>query len=364
MSSRFGEILRVSIFGESHGEAVGVLVEGLPAGEEIDIGRLEAFMARRTPGGELSTARREPDIPHIVSGLLNGRTTGTPLCAVIENRDARPGDYSRLRDTPRPGHADYPALARYGAGADLRGGGHFSGRLTAPLCAAGAICLQLLERRGVTVGAHIHSIGGAADTPLDPVAVTAEQLAGIGKRPLPVLDAKAGERMRAEILAAARAGDSVGGTVECCALGLPPGLGGPLFGGMESRLAAVLFGIPAVKGIEFGAGFSVSEMRGSENNDAYCWKDGRVQTETNRHGGVLGGLTTGMPLLLRAAFKPTPSIGLEQKTVRLTDGTDTVLRISGRHDPCIVPRAVPCVEAATAAVLLDCMLQYACGKFA
>jgi chorismate synthase len=233
MSSRFGEILRVSIFGESHGEAVGVLVEGLPAGEEIDIGRLEAFMARRTPGGELSTARREPDIPHIVSGLLNGRTPA-PLCAVIENRDARPGDYSRLRDTPRPGHADYPALVRYGAFTDLRGGGHFSGRLTAPLCAAGAICLQLLERRGATVGAHIYSIGGAADAPLDPIAVTAEALAGIGKRSLPVLDAEAGERMRAEILAAARAGDSVGGTVSGCALGLPPGLGGPLFGAWKA----------------------------------------------------------------------------------------------------------------------------------
>ena len=363
MSSDFGNALRVSVFGQSHGRAVGVVVDGLPAGEEIDLEALQRFLDRRRPGdGPLSTARKETDIPEFLSGLEEGRTCGAPLCAVIRNADQRSRDYGELADKPRPGHADYTAWAKWGGRADMRGGGHFSGRLTAPLCVAGGIAKQILARRGVFVGAHLAAAAGVPDRPfpLYPTAALFEELAA---RPFPVLDEKAGERMRAAILAAKNDLDSVGGVVECAAVGLPAGLGDPMFGGVENRLAAALFGVPAVKGLEFGEGFRAAGLRGSENNDAFAVEDGTVRTKTNRAGGILGGITTGMPIVLRAAFKPTPSIGREQETVSLSRMESAELTIRGRHDPCVAHRAVPVVEAVTAAVLLDMLLEGNHGTF-
>lgn len=358
MSSTIGERIRITVFGESHGEAVGVVLEGLPAGEPVDGDCLQAFLNRRAPGrSPLASARSEADRPRFLSGLKAGRATGAPLCAVIDNGDARPEDYASVADVPRPGHADYPASVRYGGHADLRGGGHLSGRLTAPLCVAGGIALQALARRGVTVGAHIASIGEEMDTPFDPVLVSADDLLAPGKRPFPVIGEEAGARMQAAIAEAMACGDSIGGTVECGATGLAAGLGAPIFGGVESRLSALLFGIPAVRGVSFGAGFEAARMRGTQHNDAYAVRGGAVVTETNRHGGVLGGMTTGMPLLLHVAIKPTPSIAAAQRSVRLSTLRGEAIRVHGRHDPCIVPRAVPCVEAATALALLDVLLE-------
>lgn len=354
-----GERLRVSVFGESHGPAIGAVADGLPSGEAADLAALAAFMARRAPGGALSTARREADAVRVLSGLCGGVTTGAPLCVLIENADARPGDYRRFAAVPRPSHADYPALLRYRGHADLSGGGHFSGRLTAPLCAVGGLCLQMLARRGVTVGARLMEAGGEADDPIDSQALTPQALRALAQKPLPVCSDEAGGRMRAAIEAARAAGDSVGGVVELFALGLPGGLGDPMFGGVENRLAAALFGIPAVRGVEFGAGFAAARMRGSAHNDAYCLKDGRVRTRTNRHGGALGGITTGEPLVARLALKPTPSIAAAQRTLELVSGEETELRVGGRHDPCVAVRAVPAVEAVAAIVLLDLLLSRA-----
>ncbi|MCX4371136.1 MAG: chorismate synthase [Dysosmobacter sp.] len=363
MSSEFGNLLRVSIFGQSHGKAVGVVIDGLPAGEEIDPAELQRFLDRRKPGtSPLSTARRETDVPEFLSGLENGRTCGAPLCAVIQNADQHSKDYGELRDKPRPGHADYTAWTKWSGHADMRGGGHFSGRLTAPLCVAGGIAKQILSRRGIHVGAHLVSAGGVRDISF-PLHPTAQLFAELADKPFPVLDEKAGEEMRAAILAAKQDLDSVGGVIECAAVGLPAGLGAPMFGGVENRLAAVLFGIPAVKGLEFGEGFRAAELRGSENNDPFMMEDGQVRTRTNHAGGILGGITTGMPLVLRAAVKPTPSIGRPQETVHLSSGETAELTIHGRHDPCIAHRAVPVVEAVTAAVLLDLLLEGNHGTF-
>ena len=363
MSSEFGKILRVSVFGQSHGKAVGVVLDGLPAGEEIDLEALQRFLDRRRPGtGPLSTARRETDMPEILSGLRDGKTCGAPLCAVIQNADQRSGDYRELQDRPRPGHADYTAWAKWGGHADMRGGGHFSGRLTAPLCVAGGIAKQILARRGLFVGAHLSAVAGVADRPF-PLYPTAELFDEIASRPFPVLDEEAGERMRSAILAAKSDLDSVGGVIECAAAGLPAGLGDPMFEGVENRLAAALFGIPAVKGVEFGEGFRAAALRGSENNDPFAVEDGRVRGMSNHAGGILGGITTGMPLVLRAAVKPTPSIARPQKTVRLSAMEDTDLTVHGRHDPCVAHRAVPVVEAVTAAVLLDLLLEGNHGTF-
>ena len=357
MSFQWGERVRIGIFGQSHAAAIGVTVEGLPAGESVDQAELEAFLRRRAPGrGELSTARREQDRPKILCGLLDGKTCGSPLTAVIENTDVRSADYDALKEVPRPGHADYPAFVKYGGAADLRGGGSFSGRMTAPLCIAGGICLQLLRRRGVEISAHIAEIGGVRDESFDPLGVGLETMARLREAELPVLNREQGEAMRRAILEAKAAGDSVGGVVECLIQGLPAGLGGPLFEGLDGKLAAILFGIPAVKGVEFGEGFGAARLRGSENNDAYAVRSGRIVTETNHAGGVLGGISTGMPLLFRAAFKPTPSIAREQKSVRLSTLEETTLTVGGRHDPCIVPRAVPVVEAAAAIAALDALL--------
>ena len=356
MSSEYGNKLKISVFGQSHGKAVGVNIDGLPAGQRIDMDELKAFMARRAPGGELATKRREPDEPVFLSGIENGVTCGFPICAVIENRDTRSGDYAGLTDTPRPSHADLSAINRYGGDVDMRGGGHFSGRLTAPLCIAGGIAKQILAKRGIYVGAHLKSVGPVSDVsfPLEPAK---ELFDLIASRKLPVIDEAKGEKMAEEIRNAAAEMDSVGGTVECAVTGLPAGLGSPMFDGIENRLALALFGIPAVKGLEFGAGFESSKLRGSENNDPFVIRDGGVVTETNNCGGILGGISTGMPIVLRAAFKPTPSIGKEQRTVHLPTMTETTITIKGRHDPCIAVRAVPVVEAVTATVILDILLE-------
>ena len=357
MSSYLGRNLHVSVFGQSHSPAIGVCVDGLPAGERVDPEELQSFLKRRAPGQTAtSTPRKEADEARILCGLADGVTCGAPLAAVIENTNTRSQDYARLRDVPRPGHADYTAQVRYGGFQDVAGGGHFSGRLTAPLCIAGGIALQILARRGVQVSAHIQSIGEIEDRPFDSMGEQAEILDRLKAAPFPVLDEKAGERMRASILQARSERDSVGGVVECIAQGLPAGLGDPMFGGMEGRLAAALFGGPAVKGVEFGAGFGAARMRGSEHNDPFALREGRVVTKTNHAGGILGGITTGMPILLRAAFKPTPSIAMEQDSVSLSRMEAEKLVVTGRHDPCIVPRAVPVVEAVTALVLLDALL--------
>ena len=356
MSSMFGEHVRISVFGQSHGPCVGAVLDGLPAGERIDEAVLAAFMARRAPGQRLSTPRKEPDRVRIVSGLADGVTCGAPLCLIIDNTDTRSSDYAQLRRVPRPGHADLPAHLKWRGFNDVRGGGHFSARLTAPLCAAGNVLMQLLTRRGVRIGAHLYAACGEKDQPFDPLSVSPAELDLCASRYPAVLDEAAGERMMARVSALRDAGDSGGGIVECAVLGLPAGLGDPMFGGLENRLSAAVFAIPAVKGIEFGEGFAAASLTGSVNNDGYRMRCGRPVPVTNHAGGILGGLSTGAPLLFRAAFKPTPSIALEQRSVDLQSGTDTSLSVSGRHDPCVALRAVPCVEAAAALVIADVLL--------
>ena len=358
MSSTMGNKLRLTIFGQSHGAAVGGVLDGFPPGMRVDFDALEAFSARRRPGqNALSTARKEADIPEFLSGLRDGVTCDAPLAFVLHNTDTRSGDYEKLADCPRPSHSDWPAHVHSGGQNDVRGGGHFSARLTAPLCIAGALCLQALAARGIHVGAHIASIAGIPDERFDPVTVSPELFRAIAAKPFPTIDDEAGARMQQAVLDARTQADSVGGVVECAVTGLSAGLGGPMFDTVEGRLAYALFGVPAVKGLEFGSGFAGSGMRGSENNDPYRVENGVVRTESNHAGGILGGLTTGMPIVFRAAFKPTPSIGRPQRSVSLSRMENTELVIKGRHDPCIVPRAVPVVEAATAVTILDILLE-------
>lgn len=357
MSSIWGERLKISIFGESHASAIGVVVDGIPAGECIDFKKLQSFLDRRAPGRRaFHTPRRESDVPEFVAGVQNGVTTGAPILALIRNENTRSKDYDLFRDVPRPSHADYPALLRYHGFQDIRGGGHFSGRLTAPLCIAGALALQILSRKGVAVGAHISAIGAARDEPFDPVGIRADLLQEVAGKILPVLDDRAGEEMLEIIEAARMEEDSVGGVIECAAVGYPGGIGTPMFDGLENRISAAMFSIPAVRGIEFGAGFSAADMRGSTHNDEYTVDNGSIRTKTNHHGGIIGGISTGMPIVLRIAVKPTPSIGREQGSIRLSSMEAVPLKIEGRHDPCIVPRAVPCVEAVMGIVLLDRLL--------
>lgn len=358
MSSTWGDRLKISIFGESHSGGIGVVIDGFPAGIEIDFNEVARFMARRAPSGQsYSTKRREADTPEVLSGILNNVTCGTPICCVIRNTDTRSQDYASIALKPRPGHADYTGFVRYGGYNDPRGGGHFSGRLTAPLVFAGALCRQLLAAKGVTVGAHISEIAGISDTPFNEAAVTAQELRALWEKPLPVLNEARGEQMLAAIEQKRMECDSVGGVVECAVVGLPAGLGSPMFGSVEGILSGLLFGIPAVKGVEFGAGFAAARMAGSEHNDAFIIKGGAVKTKTNHHGGILGGITSGMPLVFRAAFKPTPSIAQQQQTVDLAAMAEAQIEVQGRHDPCVVPRAVPCVEAAAAVALADIFLQ-------
>ena len=356
MSSEFGKTLRVSIFGESHGPAIGVTVQGFPAGEKVDMDKLNAFLSRRAPGrNEFTTKRKEADTPEFISGLNGDVLNGAPLTALIRNSDQHSSDYSSIADTPRPSHADFTARLRYGDSVDLRGGGHFSGRLTAPLCIAGGIAKQLLEDRGVLVGAHLISVGSAIDVsfPLHPSKELFDELAA---KELPVINDDAMLTMKEEIIEASEAQDSVGGIVECCVTSFPGGYGDPMFDGIESLLASTLFGIPGVKGVSFGSGFSAAYQRGSEHNDPFYINDGKIETETNNSGGIQGGITNGMPILVQVAFKPTASIGRPQKTVSLSKMEETEINIVGRHDPCIAVRAVPVVEAAVSCVLLDILM--------
>ena len=331
MSSIYGRRLAVSIFGQSHSPAIGVTVDGFPTGYKVDFEELAAFMARRAPGrNRYSTPRREADEVEFISGIKDGYTCGAPITAIIKNTNTRPTDYGDIPDVPRPSHADYTSFVKYGSHADFSGGGHFSGRLTAPLCVAGALAIGLLREWGVEISAHPIEIGGVSGSE---------------------------DEMLAAIDAARAAGDSVGGVIECIADGVPAGIGDPIFDGMENRIASAVFGIPAVLGIEFGAGFAAARMRGSEHNDRFVTDGTSVRTETNRHGGILGGITSGMPFLFRVAMKPTPSIAAEQSSVRLSEMTAERISVGGRHDPCIVLRAVPCVESACAIALLDAWLE-------
>ena len=353
MSNVFGEKVKITLFGESHGNGIGAVIDGLPSGFAIDFDALARDMARRAPGSSpLSTTRREADEVEVLSGVFEGKTTGAPLAVLIRNTNTRSGDYQP--HLPRPSHADYVADVKYGGCQDYRGGGHFSARVTAPLVWAGSLARQILEQKGVSLAAHIARIGAVEDTRF--TQPDAALLQALPNKPFPVLDDSVAEKMTAEVLAAKAEADSVGGIVECAAVGLPVGLGEPFFDSMESKLSHLLFSIPAVKGVEFGDGFALSAMRGSDANDPLRMQDGRVVTATNRNGGINGGITNGMPLIVRAAFKPTPSIGKEQQTVDLRTGENATLQIHGRHDPCIVPRAVPIVEASVALCLLDAML--------
>lgn len=355
MSSTYGKNFKISVFGQSHSAAIGVVIDGLPAGRAIDLDALRAFMARRAPGGKFATARREADEFEILSGIANGRTCGAPFAAQIRNHDARPGDYSAYRDTPRPGHADYTAQIKYNGFQDPTGGGHFSGRLTAPVCLAGGIMRQLLEQNGIRLAAHIQSIADVCDRRFDPMS---PEIDAISADPLPVLDASAGVRMAKRIDAARAACNSVGGVIECAVTGLPIGLGDPMFDGMENRIAQAAFAIPAVKGIEFGAGFESARLMGSQNNDPFVVRDDGVATASNNSGGILGGITNGMPLIFRVAIKPTPSIAREQDTVNLKEKTPAKISVKGRHDPCILSRAVPCIEAVAAIAVYDALLEH------
>ena len=354
MSSTYGESLKLSIFGQSHGAAIGMTLDGIPAGLPVNSDTLQAFLNRRAPGqNDWSTPRKEEDHPEFLAGILDGFTCGTPIAAVIHNKNTRSGDYANLSDCPRPGHADFTAQVKYGGFQDAAGGGHFSGRLTAPLCIAGGLCLQWLGEMGIHIGAKISEIAGIPDEksldPLNPdlTAIPAD---------FPVLSAPSAQRMKEAIAQARAEGDSVGGVVECWITGLPAGLGEPMFGGVESKLSQIVYGIPAVKALEFGAGRAAAKMRGSTCNDPFTVENGTVRTLTNNAGGILGGITNGMPVVFRTTFKPTPSISRPQQSVSLSRGENEELTVRGRHDPCIVPRAVPVVEAAAAIAIYDLIL--------
>ncbi len=349
MSKTFGETLRLSIFGESHGPAIGMVLEGIPAGLPVDTDALQAFMKRRAPGQTpWSTPRKEADIPEFQSGIVDGVTTGAPITAIIRNTNTRSGDYENLKTCPRPGHADYAAQMKYGGHQDVAGGGRFSGRLTAPMCIAGGLCKQWLEAMGIRIGAHIQSIAHLCDDSFDPVNPDLNAIAP----GFPVINETAGDAMKTHILETHTRGDSVGGVVQCAVTGVPAGLGGPLFEGVEGQMAQILYSIPAVKTLSFGEILPY----GSQNNDPFTVENGKISTLSNHAGGILGGITDGMPLIFTVGFKPTPSIAMPQQTVNLVTNQVTTLQIKGRHDPCIVPRAVPVVEAAAAIAVYDLIL--------
>lgn len=353
MSSTYGQILKLSIFGQSHSPAIGMTLDGIPAGLAVDFEKLDDFLSRRAPGqNAYSTSRKEADKPEFLSGIVDGYTCGAPIAAIIHNTNTRSADYSNLKDSPRPGHADFTAQIKYKGYQDVDGGGHFSGRLTAPLCIAGGLCKQWLENAGIQIGAHLVCVGGVTDDPFDPMNPQLDQV----RSDFPVLSEAAGARMREIISQAHSEGDSVGGIVECAVTGLPAGLGDPMFYGMESRIAQIVYGIPAVKAVEFGAGYAAGYMRGSEHNDSYTVENGTIHPQTNRAGGILGGITTGMPLNFQVAFKPTPSIAKVQQSASFSKLEPVDLKINGRHDPCIAPRAVPVVEAAAAIAIFDAYL--------
>ena len=353
MTSKFGENLRLSIFGTSHGPEIGMTLEGIPAGLPVDLEKLQAFLDRRAPGrNEWSSPRKEADIPHFLSGISGGFTDGETIHAVIYNQNVRKSDYNDLKYIPRPGHADYGAWMKYGLDFDMSGGGPFSGRMTAPLCIAGGLCKQWLEQRGIRIGAHIAWISDIDDNRFDPVFPALDAV----QADFPVLNRICGQQMQEAIAEAKKKGDSLGGIIECAVIGLPAGIGGPMFDGVEGKIAQIVYGIPAVKGVDFGLGFASMYHPGSTVNDAFSVMDGRAVTQTNHCGGILGGITNGMPVLFRVAIKPTPSIAKPQKSVNLKTMEEVTIEIKGRHDPCIVPRAVPVVEAAAAIAIFDLIL--------
>ena len=347
MSSVYGESLKLSIFGQSHGKAIGMTLDGIPAGLPVDTAALQLFLNRRAPGqNDWSTPRKEEDQPEFLSGLVNNITCGAPITAIICNNNTRSGDYENLKDQPRPGHADYTAQIKYGGYQDVAGGGHFSGRLTAALCIAGGMCKQWLDNMGVHIHAHILSVGDVQDDTFDALA---PQSVSEG---FPVINTAKGQQMIQCIADTRARSDSIGGTIECAVTGLPAGLGEPMFGGAENRISQIIFGIPAVKGLQFGD----TKTYGSQNNDSYRIENGKITTATNHCGGILGGITNGMPLIFRVQMKPTPSIGMQQETVSISGMESVKLEVKGRHDPCIVPRAVPVVEAAAAIAVFDMIL--------
>lgn len=355
MSSSFGRHLKLSLFGESHGVGLGIVIDGLPPGLTLDLEEIGREMGRRAPGrNDLSTPRRESDLPEILSGMHGGKTTGAPLAALIRSRDTRSQDYGEELDKPRPGHADYTGFVRYGGFSDHRGGGHFSGRLTAPIVFAGAVCKQWLKENNIRIYAHIQRLAGIDDGSFLDNAVDEDFLSSLSKETLPLLHPALREDMTQAILTAKEQEDSVGGIIECMAAGLPAGLGAPFFDSAEAILSHLMFSVPAVKGISFGTGFAMADMRGSQVNDPFYYDEsGIVRTKTNNCGGILGGITNGMPLVFRCVIRPTSSIAREQETVSLKEKANTTLQIVGRHDPCIVPRALPVIEAMTAIGLCE-----------
>ncbi len=351
----YGDNIKLCVFGQSHAAYIGVTIDGLPAGTPIDEEYVAKIMALRAPGNSpLATKRKEPDKVEFLSGIVDGKTIGTSVCAIIRNSDSHSSDYSSIMGKPRPSHADFPAYIRYGENFDLRGGGQFSGRLTAPICIAGAIALSNLEKQGITVSGHISSVGNVCDIPFSPIDDEKELAEKLNQVSFPVIDDAAGEKMKEIITKASENLDSVGGVIECKITGLPTGVGEPMFGGIENVISRMMFGIPAVKGIEFGAGFAGSTMTGSQYNDSYYYdNDGNVRTKTNNAGGICGGMATGMPVIFRVAIKPTPSIARAQETVDLASGKNTIIEIKGRHDPCIASRAAVVVRAAAAFAIFD-----------
>lgn len=356
MSSTWGNNITVSIFGESHGEAIGTVLEGIPAGQKINFDDIVLQLSRRRPRNDgFTTSRKETDNFKILSGIFKGYTTGAPICVTFYNEDADSSSYKDL--VFRPGHADYTAHVRYQGFEDYRGGGHFSGRLTCPLVLAGSICRQVLENKGILVGSHISSIGGINDKSFDPVNISKTDLESLSQSEFPVINQEVKSVIERKILSIKAQGDSIGGTIECGIVGVPAGVGDPIFDNIESKISSIIFGIPAVKGIEFGRGFDSSRILGSENNDNYILKEGKISTETNNHGGILGGISSGMPIIFKVAFKPTPSIAKKQITIDVKNNSQKILELSGRHDPCIVLRAAPVVEAATAIAILDIVIK-------
>ena len=354
MSGMWGNKIKISIFGESHGNAIGINIDGLEPGFEINLDKVSSEMKRRAPGrNNLSTPRKEADEPEILSGFFQGKTTGTPLCAIIRNNNTKSKDSVKLKDIRWPGHADYTGKIRYNGFNDYRGGGHFSGRITASIVFAGAICKQILEAKGIKIVSHIKSIGTIEDKSFLDEKITEGFINSYMSKELPLIDELKEEAMRKEILLAKEELDSIGGTVECAVLGIEPGIGNPFFDSVESTLAHLMFSIPAVKGIEFGRGFELTQMRGSQANDSMYFSGEKVLTKTNNNGGILGGITNGMPVIFKVAIKPTSSILKSQNTVNINTGEETILEVNGRHDPCIVQRALPVIEAATAIGILD-----------
>ena len=353
--SSYGNKIKLTVFGESHGNGIGVVIDSVEAGHKIDMEKVLEQMARRAPGKDKTATKRvEKDFPNIISGLLEDTTTGAPICCVIENTNTKSGDYSNLLNMPRPGHSDYTAFIKYNGNNDIRGGGHFSGRLTAPIVFAGSVIRQILEEKGIKIACHISSIGNIEDKKFNKVSPDEKLMERLSLSSFPLIDTTVEEDMRNTVEKARLDCDSVGGTIECIVTGLPVGLGGPLFEGVEGEISKAMFGIPAVKGIEFGNGFECAKLTGSQNNDEFTYDENKnVKTTTNNCGGILGGITNGMPLVFKVAIKPTPSISKPQNTINLQTKENDVLQIHGRHDPCIVPRATAVVEAMTALVIAN-----------